>query len=116
MFNTFDKSIQTTLVTGAAGFIGSHLVDTFLDAGFRVIGVDNLSRGVKENLSRARQHSRFEFHSIDLSEEAAVLHQLAPQLQGQGITEVWRASSSSLEAVRRTVAELIADGEPAPCR
>lgn len=95
MRNLFDKSIQTTLVTGAAGFIGSHLVDTFLDAGFRVIGVDNFSRGVKENLSAAWQHSRFEFHAIDLSEEAAVLQQLAPQLQGKGITEVWHMAANS---------------------
>lgn len=42
--------IKKVLVTGAAGFIGSHLVDTLLDQGFYVTAVDDFSRGSRENL------------------------------------------------------------------
>ena len=40
--------MKTVLVTGAAGFLGSHLCDTLLEEGYRVVGVDNLFRGKLE--------------------------------------------------------------------
>nr|AHE14618.1 UDP-glucose 4-epimerase [uncultured bacterium] len=46
------------LVTGAAGFIGSHLIDALLEAGHTVIGIDNLATGRLANLSAAHQHNR----------------------------------------------------------
>ena len=50
------------LITGAAGFLGSHLVDRFLEAGHRVVGVDNFITGSWRNLEhldgRARPSSR----------------------------------------------------------
>ena len=57
---------KTILVTGAAGFLGSHLVDTLLARGHRVIGVDNLSHGRRENLAQAAGHSQFTFHELDV--------------------------------------------------
>ena len=48
------------LVTGAAGFIGSHLVDALLDEGHTVKGLDDFSYGDLENLSKARQNAKFE--------------------------------------------------------
>jgi UDP-glucose 4-epimerase len=48
-------------VTGGAGFIGSHLVDTLLSAGHQVTVLDNLTRGELNNLSAARDHPRFRF-------------------------------------------------------
>ena len=54
------------LVTGAAGFIGSHLVDTLLQQGHSVLGVDNLSRGRVGNLADALKHERFQFVEADL--------------------------------------------------
>lgn len=43
------------LVTGGAGFIGSHVVDAYIDAGYEVAVVDDLSSGKRENLNpRAR--------------------------------------------------------------
>ncbi|MBE7491459.1 MAG: SDR family NAD(P)-dependent oxidoreductase [Planctomycetes bacterium] len=59
------------LVTGAAGFIGSHLCDGLLAAGYRVRGADNLSFGSAENLAHARAQSHFEFHNVDLTDPAA---------------------------------------------
>ena len=52
---------RTILVTGAAGFLGSHLCDALLAAGDSVIGVDNLSTGRLANLSHLERESRFRF-------------------------------------------------------
>ena len=48
------------LVTGGAGFIGSHLVDQLLDRGHRVIAVDDYTLGTPENLKEALNHERVE--------------------------------------------------------
>src|SRR5437868_15198724 len=48
-------SPQTWLVTGAAGFIGSHLAETLLAAGQTVTGLDNFSTGKRENLEHIRR-------------------------------------------------------------
>ena len=40
------------LVTGAAGFIGSHIVDKCIDLGYKVIAIDNLSSGSKEYINK----------------------------------------------------------------
>lgn len=55
------------LVTGAAGFLGSHLCDSLLAAGNSVIGVDNLSTGNLANLSHLKQESRFSLLEHDIS-------------------------------------------------
>ena len=49
------------LVTGAAGFIGSHLCERFIEAGHQVWGIDNLSRGLEINLELIRNHPNFTF-------------------------------------------------------
>src|SRR5580658_4964846 len=54
------------LVTGAAGFLGSHLVDRLLGEGHSVLGVDNLSTGNLENLTRLRNEPRFTFEEWDI--------------------------------------------------
>src|SRR6201992_2292775 len=54
------------LVTGAAGFLGSHLCDSLLAAGNNVIGVDNLSTGNEANLAHLRNESRFNFDRLDI--------------------------------------------------
>jgi len=54
------------LVTGAAGFIGSHLVEELLRAGYHVTGIDNLSSGRKDNLAHIKSR-RLKFVKFDLT-------------------------------------------------
>jgi UDP-glucose 4-epimerase len=55
-----------TLVTGAAGFIGSTLVDRLLADGHSVVGVDDLSSGRSENIVEAERSAQFEFAKADI--------------------------------------------------
>ncbi len=57
---------KTLLVTGCAGFIGSHLVDFLLKKNYKVIGLDNLSTGNKFFLNFALNKKNFKFVKIDL--------------------------------------------------
>jgi UDP-glucose 4-epimerase len=57
-------------VTGAAGFIGSNLVDSLLSAGHDVLGIDNLSTGERSFLSAAETSPRFALHRLDLVQDA----------------------------------------------
>jgi len=54
------------LITGVAGFLGSHLADVLLAEGNAVIGVDNLSTGSLENLKHLKGETRFEFREHDI--------------------------------------------------
>jgi UDP-glucose 4-epimerase len=68
----------TWLITGAAGFIGSHLSDALLARGDRVLGLDNLSTGRLSNIGHLLDHPRFHFARASLSDEI-VLDRLASQ-------------------------------------
>jgi UDP-glucose 4-epimerase len=58
--------LGNVLVTGCAGFIGSHLVDRLLSLGYNVIGLDNLSTGRLQFLSSALESKNFKFVEFDL--------------------------------------------------
>jgi nucleoside-diphosphate-sugar epimerase len=62
------NTIQHALVTGGAGFIGSHLVDALIDQGAQVTVIDNLTTGKKENLQNAG--SAVDFHEGDIRDRA----------------------------------------------
>jgi len=70
------------LITGAAGFIGSHLVDDYLDRGSQVVGVDNLSTGSRANLTKALENERFFFVEADVCTQ---LERIEQQLQYAGL-------------------------------
>lgn len=57
---------ERILITGGAGFIGSHLTDYFMEKGHHVIVLDNLSSGKLEYISRWIDTPNFEFHKMDL--------------------------------------------------
>jgi UDP-glucose 4-epimerase len=54
------------LITGGAGFIGSHLCDALIKRGYTVHCVDNFHLGRKENIEHLQGHNRFYFHRFDL--------------------------------------------------
>jgi UDP-glucose 4-epimerase len=64
--------VAHTLVTGGAGFIGSHLVDRLLADGHSVIVLDNLATGRLSNLSHHKDNSRLTFHQVDISQMGAI--------------------------------------------
>lgn len=66
------------LVTGGAGFIGSHLVDRLLADGHDVLVIDNLACGSDANLSEARKNPRFQLHIANIADGRTI----APLFQG----------------------------------
>jgi dTDP-glucose 4,6-dehydratase len=59
---------KRALVTGGAGFLGSHLCDALLGEGYSIIAVDNLLTGRESNLQHLRNDLRFEFRHLDINE------------------------------------------------
>lgn len=60
------------LVTGGAGFIGSHLVDRLLEQGEEVWAVDDLSTGTLKNIQHCADHPRFQFHLGSILDESVM--------------------------------------------
>ena len=62
------KSMKNALVTGGAGFLGSHLCERLLAEGYRVVAVDNLYTGTRENIAAFFAHPNFTFVEADVTE------------------------------------------------
>ncbi len=73
-------SKETVLVTGGAGFIGSNLVDAYLDADYNVVIVDDMSHGKRENLNPGAV-----FHQININDEgmADIFREFKPDIVNQ---------------------------------
>jgi len=67
--------METCLVTGGAGFIGSHLCDLLLAKGYKVICLDNLLTGSEKNIEHLLGNPNFEFIQADVCEPLAISHQ-----------------------------------------
>ena len=86
-------NVLNILITGGAGFIGSHLVEKFLSAGEKVIVVDNLLTGAIENLSLFNDNPNFIFmnhdvqHHIDIEMELDYVLHLASAASPRAYTE-----------------------------
>ncbi|MEM1180048.1 MAG: NAD-dependent epimerase/dehydratase family protein [Acidobacteriota bacterium] len=94
---------MTVCVTGGAGFIGSHVADAFLQAGHRVVIIDDMSGGKEENIPGAA-----EFHRVDIrsAEAAAVIEASRPDIL------VHHAAQMD---VRRSVADPVFDADVNIC-
>ena len=68
--------MKRVLITGAAGFLGSHLCDRFLKEGYFVIGMDNLITGDLKNIEHLFKEKNFEFYHHDVSKFVFVPGQL----------------------------------------
>src|SRR6188508_548676 len=62
-----DNSSKRILITGAAGFLGSHLCDRFIKEGYQVVGMDNLITGDLANIQHLFPLENFEFYNHDVS-------------------------------------------------
>jgi len=70
-----------SVVTGAAGFVGSHLAERLLSLGHQVIGIDNLSTGKMENINSFIDLPEFSFHRSDIRDRSSmseILEKAAP--------------------------------------
>src|SRR6188508_679636 len=67
-----DNSSKRILITGAAGFLGSHLCDRFIKEGYQVVGMDNLITGDLANIQHLFKLKEFEFYNHDVSKFVTV--------------------------------------------
>ena len=76
---TFQRAnTNAALVTGGAGFIGSHLADALLDAGYQVLAIDDLSTGSLDNIAHLLGNPKFHFARASIT-DTIVLDRLASQ-------------------------------------
>lgn len=64
--------MKTVLITGGAGFIGSHLCDFLLGKGYRIICMDNLITGSRDNIKHLEKDNSFSFMNHDVSEHITI--------------------------------------------
>jgi len=89
--------MKTVVVTGGAGFIGSHLVDAYIQRGWRVVVIDNLSTGDVRNV-----HQRAELHAIDVRNADSLIAQIKPDVVSHHAAQV---------DLRKSVADPAEDAE-----
>jgi UDP-glucose 4-epimerase len=84
-----------SLITGAAGFIGSHLTDKLLALGHRVFGVDNMVIGRRSNLSEATKSKNFIFQEVDVNDLKTFREFLQSAVKQGPIETVWHMAANS---------------------
>jgi UDP-glucose 4-epimerase len=83
------------LVTGAAGFIGSHLVDRLLAQGATVVGIDHLKLGRRAHLANALANPRFQFFEADVNDLPACRKILGAVTAAGSLDVAWHLAANS---------------------
>jgi UDP-glucose 4-epimerase len=83
------------LITGAAGFIGSHLIDRLLEGGATVLGLDNLKLGRRANLAKALENPRFKFVEQDVNDARAVARLVGAESKPAPFDVAWHLAANS---------------------
>lgn len=83
------------LVTGAAGFIASHLVDRLLDTGAVVVGIDNMKLGRHANLIKAEKNPRFRFHVTDVNDVDTCSTVVKEECESGAFDMAWHLAANS---------------------
>ncbi|MEX2171564.1 MAG: GDP-mannose 4,6-dehydratase [Pirellulales bacterium] len=100
-------SPQHALVTGGAGFIGSHLVELLLAGGLRVTAVDDISTGTWDNLAAIRGHERLQIVNGSVT-DAATVHDLVTDADAvyhlAASVGVQRIADAPIESIQRNIA------------
>lgn len=86
---------QKCLVTGAAGFIGSHLVDRLLEGGCFVLGVDNMKLGRRANLAPALENTKFKFVELDVNDLPTFLRTVRQNSHDKPFDITWHLAANS---------------------
>jgi nucleoside-diphosphate-sugar epimerase len=81
VIDLFSKKYKKALVTGGAGFIGSHICEELVKTDLEVISLDDLSAGKSSNIDFLEKHSRFKFVKCDVSDKS----KLSKHLEGVDI-------------------------------
>ncbi len=68
-FRKKDPEVMRVLITGGAGFVGSHLADAYLERGAEVVVIDDLSTGSRDNVAHLLDSPRFQLHVADVRDE-----------------------------------------------
>ena len=89
-----------SLVTGGAGFIGSHLCEQLLAAGHQVLCLDNLSLGSESNIAHLRENTQFQFIKADLL-DTSVMHEICTKYAIDTIYHL--AANSDIQAGSQTL-------------
>lgn len=119
--------MKSVLVTGAAGFIGSHTMVALAQSGFQPVGVDNFSNSRRSAIENARKvsNSNFPFYEVDLEDGAALKavfdrHEFSLVIHFAGLKSVFDSVRNPLQYYRRnlfsTASLLEAMGRHAGCK
>ncbi|PID40425.1 MAG: hypothetical protein CR984_03265 [Proteobacteria bacterium] len=82
---------KTVMVTGSAGYIGSHACLQLLEAGYRMVGMDNDSRGNRGATEVMRQFDGFSFVKVNIRD----VLELVNIFKQHGVDDAWHWSSSN---------------------
>jgi len=86
---------KNCLITGAAGFIGSHLTDKLLAQGYRVFGVDNMVLGKRANIAAALSSPNFVFQELNVNDLKTFRDFVQANTKTQPIDAVWHMAANS---------------------